>query len=235
MAKKKSGSKSSAKSPSAKVPKALRKGALPRPVGEVWAAGVGALVQARKSGTDSFDALVSLGTTVVDTGTGAARTAADQVEAAAATLVGTAKGAASGAVGTVASGVEGLVEGALDRLGIPGRDEVLALRAQVDALHARVTQMLAAASAPPAPRATSGADAAPAVATDEPVVYHVATHERGWAVQRVGNDRATSVHPTKKDALADARQTARAHAPSRLVVYKADGTVGDETTYAPEA
>ncbi|WP_420453935.1 phasin family protein [Rubrivirga sp.] len=229
MAKKKtSGSKSSPKTPSTKVPKSLRTGALPRPVGEVWAAGVGALAQARKTGTDSFDALVALGTTVVDTGTGAARTAADQVEAAASALAGTAKGAATGALDTVADGVEGLVEGALGRLGVPGRDEVLALRRQVDALQARVAEML---DETPARPAASGTPAAPVA---EPTVYHVATHERGWAVQRVGSERATAVHPTKKEALADARQTARAHAPSRLVVYKTDGTVGEETDYAAE-
>ena len=204
----------------ASVPKSLRKGSLPRPIDEVWAAGIGALVQARKTGSDSFDSLVALGSTVVDKGTGAAKSAVDQVGAAASSLAGTAKGVAGGAVDTVADGVEGVVEGVLARLGVPGRDEVLALRRQVDALQARVTTLLADADRP--------ADDAPEA---EVSVYEVRTHERGWAVQRVGAERASAVHPTKKAALVDARQTARAHAPSVLRVFKTDGEMGEETTY----
>ena len=204
----------------ASVPKSLRKGSLPRPVDEVWAAGIGALVQARKTGSDSFDSLVALGSTVVDKGSGAAKSAVDQVGAAASSLVGTAKGVAGGAVETVSDGVEGVVEGILGRLGVPGRDEVLALRRQVDALQARVTTLLADAAGP--------ADDAPEA---EVSVYEVRTHERGWAVQRVGAERASAVHPTKKAALVDARQTARAHAPSVLRVFKTDGEMGEETTY----
>lgn len=202
------------------LPKSLRKGALPRSVEDVWSAGVGALAQARKTGGDSFDSLVALGSTVVQKGTGAARSAVDQVESAASSLVGTAKGVAGGAAETVTDGMEGVVEGVLARLGVPGRDEVLALRSKVDALQARVADLLAAEAAAPDAEADG-------------TVYHVETHERGWAVQRVGAERALAVHPTKKAALVDARQTARAHAPSRLVVFKADGSLADETTYEP--
>jgi poly(hydroxyalkanoate) granule-associated protein len=222
--KKSKGSKKTKKAPA--VPKALRKGDLPQPVEDVWAAGVGALAQARKTGGESFDALVALGSSVVDKGTGAAKSAVDQVEQAASSLTSTAKGVAGGAVDTVADRVEGLVEAALGRLGVPGRDEVLALRSQVDALQARVASLLAEAAEPIAEAAGAG-DAVP----EAPTVYQVTTHDRGWAVQRVGAERASAVHPTKKEALVDARQTARAHAPSRLVVYKADGAVADETTY----
>ena len=235
---------SSKKKVSKKVPKSLRKGGLPRSVGDVWTAGVGALAQARATGEDSFEALVALGAAVVDTGGKAARGALGQVEAAAGRLAGTARGladgAADGAASGAASGVEAVVEEALARLGVPARDEVLALREQVEGLQSRLAALgdgrpadpaaRAAAATPAGRAATDGGgtrDAAPAGRT----VYHVAPHERGWAVQRAGADRAASVHPTKKEALHDARQTARAHAPSRLVAYKADGTVGQETDY----
>ena len=218
----KKGSKN-AKAPA--VPKTLRKGALPQPVEDVWTAGVGALAQARKTGGDSFEALVALGSSVVEKGGNAAKTAAGQVEQAAASLTSTARGVAGGAVGAVGDRVEGVVEAALSKLGVPGRDEVLALRAQVDALQARVAALLADAA--DGVSAATASDAAAAAAT----VYEVTKHERGWAVQRVGAERASAVHPTKKDALADARQTARAHTPSRLVVYNADGAIGQELTY----
>ena len=221
----KKGSKQ-AKAPA--VPKALRKGALPQPVEEVWTAGVGALTQARKTGGDSFEALVALGSSVVEKGGSAAKTAVGQVEQAAASLTSTARGVAGGAVEAVGDRVESVVEAALGKLGVPGRDEVLALRAQVDALQARVAALLADASDGSVGSDTDvSADPEPPTAT----VYEVTKHERGWAVQRAGAERASAVHPTKKAALVDARQTARAHAPSRLVVYNADGGVGQETEY----
>ena len=212
-----------------KLPKSLRKGGLPRSVGDVWTAGVGALAQARKTGGDSFDALVGLGATVADTGSKAAQSALGQVEAAAGRLAGTAAGLADGAVGEV----ERVVEGVMGRMGVPGRDEVLALREQVEALQDR----LATLTARPAGGARAPAESGPLEtrraepAESDRAVYRVARHERGWSVQRDGTERATSVHPTKKEALHDARQAARAQAPSRLVVHKADGTVGDETDY----
>ena len=210
-----------AKPTSKKLPKSLRKGTLPRPVGDVWAAGIGALAQARKKGGQSFDALVALGTTVADTGGEAARAAVEQVEAAASRVTHTALDLAEGAADGVQSGVEGVVEAVLSRLGVPGRDEVLALREQVEALQARVQSAIEPTSPPPA-----GADAPPGGP-----VYEVVPHERGWAVQRAGAERATSVFATKKAALQDARQTARART-GRLVVYKTDGSVGQEIDYA---
>lgn len=199
------------------LPTSMRTGSLPRPLADVWEAGIGALAVARKKGGGSFETLVDLGTTVTDTGSQAARTALEQVESAAASVLGSARGLVDGAADGVTDRLEPVVEGILARLGVPGRDEVLALRDKVEALQNRITHLQAASP----PRTTETAR----------TVYHVAPHERGWAVQRADAERATSVHPTKKEALVDARRTVRAHAPSRLVVYKADGTVGEETEY----
>lgn len=201
-------------------PKSLRKGPLPRPVEEVWAAGLGALAQAQSKGAESFDALVALGNTVLDKGGDAARTAAGQVEGAASTLAGTARGVVGEAAEAVTGGVEAVVEAALSRLGVPGRNEVLALRAQVDRLQARLEEL--------------GAGAAEDLgAAADLVVYSVVKRDDGWAVLKAGNERATSVHPTKREAERSARQTARAQAPSRLVIHKADGAVAEALTYEP--
>ena len=215
--------KSSNSKKNKKLPKSIRSGDLPRSVDDVWEAGVGALAQAREGATDSFESLVALGGRVVDTGGKAARSAAGQVEGIADTLVGTAKGVAEGAADGVQSRVEGVVEGVLSRLGVPNRDEVLALRSHVEALEARI----AALNAAPGPAAkVPEADAATA--------YEVRPHERGWAVQKVGAERATAVHATKKEALRDGRQTAKAHAPATLAVYKADGSVGETVDYGAD-
>lgn len=208
--------KSNQEKASSTLPKSLRKGGLPRPVADVWAAGIGALSQAKKKGGDSFEALIDIGTTVAETGGKAARMAVAQVESAASSVTDSARGLADGAADGVQERVESIVESVLARLGVPGREEVMALQSQVEALQARIASLN---------------DATEADGVGERTVYSVTTHDRGWAVQRVGAERATSVHATKKEALVDARRTARSHAPSRLIVYKADGAVATETDY----
>jgi uncharacterized protein YjbJ (UPF0337 family) len=62
--------------------------------------------------------------------------------------------------------------------------------------------------------------------------YVVTTHANGgWKVQAEGASRATSVHKTKGEAVANAKELARSHQPSQLLVYKQNGTVQTEQTY----
>lgn len=62
--------------------------------------------------------------------------------------------------------------------------------------------------------------------------YFVTTHaDGGWKVQAEGTSRATSVHKTKGEAVANAKELARSRPPSQLLVYKQDGTVQTEQTY----
>jgi poly(hydroxyalkanoate) granule-associated protein len=154
--------------------------------------------------------------------------------------------------------VEDTVEGVLHRLGVPTHEEVRdlihrveSLSGKVDTLTARLQTASEAASeaaSPPAPRKApvkaapskatpskgAAAKASPVKAEGAPTggtVYHVAPGEEGWAVQREGTSRATSRHGTKADALSAGRELAKQHAPSRLVVYRQDGTVQNEFTY----
>jgi hypothetical protein len=54
----------------------------------------------------------------------------------------------------------------------------------------------------------------------------------GWKVQAEEATRATSVHRTKAEAVAAAKELARSKTPSQLLVYKADGfEVQEEKTY----
>ena len=54
----------------------------------------------------------------------------------------------------------------------------------------------------------------------------------GWKVQAEGADRASSVHRTKPEAVAAAKELAKHRAPSQLLVYKKDGLeVQEEQTY----
>ena len=63
--------------------------------------------------------------------------------------------------------------------------------------------------------------------------YLVAAHpDGGWQVQTEGATRATSVHRTKPEAVAAAKELARGHTPSQVLVYKKDGLeVQEEKTY----
>jgi uncharacterized protein YjbJ (UPF0337 family) len=63
--------------------------------------------------------------------------------------------------------------------------------------------------------------------------YVVVPHPNGgWKVQTEGASRATSVHRTKAEAVAAAKELARGKAPSQLLVYKKDGmNVQEELTY----
>lgn len=210
---KKKASKKSAGKKTPKLPKSLRKGDLPRSVEEVWAAGVGALADARKQGTEVFDTLVERGERVAQKGSDAARAAIDDVEAVATQMTRRVRTTAGGAVDGVQGRVEQAVEAALATLGLPKREEISALRTLVDGLEARLASL--------------GTEAGGADVT----AYQVAPHEEGWAVQKVGAARAHRVLKTKKEALREARQTARDHAPSRLTVYNLDGSEGETTTY----
>ena len=68
--------------------------------------------------------------------------------------------------------------------------------------------------------------------TGERKTYVVTTHAKGgWKVQAEGASRATSVHKTKGEAVANAKELARSHQPSQLLVYKQNGTVQTEQTY----
>jgi hypothetical protein len=62
-------------------------------------------------------------------------------------------------------------------------------------------------------------------------VYHVMPGNDRWEVRGEGAQRATSVHETKREAVASARQLAHSRQPSQLVVHRLDGTVQDSFVY----
>jgi uncharacterized protein YjbJ (UPF0337 family) len=59
-----------------------------------------------------------------------------------------------------------------------------------------------------------------------------AEKKKGWKVEAEGAKRASSVHRTKAEAVAAAKEMARGRAPSQVLVYKQDGlNVQEEKTY----
>lgn len=59
---------------------------------------------------------------------------------------------------------------------------------------------------------------------------HVVPHERGWAVKGAGNDRATSVHSTQREAVEAARNIARNQG-SEMLIHGENGRIRERNTY----
>jgi|GEM_PF-438951 len=222
---------------------------------EVWMAGIGALSTVEEAGQAVFDELVKKGELWERESrqklVGAkqqAGTAAEKAVAAAQDLGKKPGQLAAEAEAQLQRIVEDTVEGVLHRLGVPTHEEVRELIRRVESLSGKVdtlTARLQTASAgsvsetpapkPPAAKKTPAKPVAPArpvaPAPAAGTTYEVAPAEEGWAIRKEGATRATSRHGNKAEALSAARELARQHAPSRLVVYRQDGSVQNEFTY----
>ena len=59
---------------------------------------------------------------------------------------------------------------------------------------------------------------------------HVVPHNGDWAVRGAGSRRATSVHPTQREAADAAREIAR-NQRSELFIHRKDGRIRDRSSY----
>ena len=122
----------------------------------------------------------------------------------------------SDAAQTVEKTVTSTLNDTLGRLGVPTREEVHGLSSKVgqlseklDALSAMLDQQAAG---------------------DTPV-FHVTYHEDEWALLQDGAEAPLQSFGTKKEAVDAARDAAKAHAPSRLVIQKQDGSIQETISY----
>lgn len=59
---------------------------------------------------------------------------------------------------------------------------------------------------------------------------HIVPHDNGWAVKIEGNDRATSVHPTQREAEQAGRDRARRdHV--EILIHGEDGRIRERDSY----
>jgi len=221
---------------------------------EIWMAGIGALSTVEEAGAEWFVGLVKKGEDweqqsrkALTSATKQAGAAAEGAKQAAGDFAKKPLQWTAAAEEEVQRIVEQSVEGVLHRMNVPTHDEVQdlikrvqTLTGKVDALSARVklkpgvkTENKKAASKPKSsakPKAAtkkSKTVAAPSADT----VYHVVPHDEGWAVEKEGASRASSVHGNKKDAVGAGRDLAKGSEPSRLVVHRQDGTIQDNFSY----
>jgi len=59
---------------------------------------------------------------------------------------------------------------------------------------------------------------------------HVVPHDGKWAVRGEGNDRATSVHATQREAIEAAREIAR-NQRVELLIHGEDGKIRERDSY----
>ena len=59
---------------------------------------------------------------------------------------------------------------------------------------------------------------------------HVVPHSDGWAVKGEGNQRATSIHSTQRDAIGAARDIARNQG-SEMFIHGENGRIRERNTY----
>ncbi len=112
--------------------------------------------------------------------------------------------------------VAGVVETVLERLEVPTRTEVKDLAAKVNTLAGKVHRLTSLL--------TRKAEA-------QTTVYHLVPHDEGWAVKPEGVEEPVLVAGTKAETLEQGRALAQAHAPSRLVIHRKDGTIQDQNVY----
>ena len=201
---------------------------------EVWMAGIGALSTVEEMGAGLFQQLVRKGEDWEQESrkklTAATRQAGAAVEGARATAESLSQKplAWSSAVeAQVERLVEESIEGVLHRMNVPTHDEVQYLIERVTALSGKVDALSARLKLEKADREA----AVPPVDAVSETVLHVVPHADGWAIEREGVARATSVHGTKAEAVSVARERAKAGATGRLVIHRQDGTVQDSFSY----
>ena len=62
---------------------------------------------------------------------------------------------------------------------------------------------------------------------------HVVPHSGGWAVRGAGNERATSVHGTQREAIGAARETAIRQC-SEMLIHGENGRIRERNTYGKD-
>lgn len=110
---------------------------------------------------------------------------------------------------------------ALQRVGVPTRGEMKDLAARVDRLTRKVDTLV---------RHVTGQEP-DEEGRRQPRVYKVVACPEGWMLDRQGDTEPVGTWATKEEALEHARALAHDDPPSRLDVYKKDGTLQETLAF----
>jgi polyhydroxyalkanoate synthesis regulator phasin len=175
---------------------------------EIWLAGLGTLATVDEEGKEVFDRMVERGKEVESHRRARLSERRDKVAQAFEENI-----------------YEPLV-GALKRAGVSTREEVHDLATRVEALAQQVDRLVGRLTSAALPEEAAGAAGAKEIR-----LFRVVSRGGEWAIDREGRERAVSLHPTKAEATERARMLAHARLPSRLEIYKEDGTLQETLSY----
>jgi poly(hydroxyalkanoate) granule-associated protein len=174
---------------------------------DIWLAGLGAVATVEEEGATLFTTLVKRGEKLETQGR-------KRLTAVRADVTGRRKAVAQ----TVETSVYEPLLRAMSRFGVPTRGEIKDLTGKVEALTRQVDLLVNK-------MAQKSGDGVPQA------IYYVISRDEGWVIGKEGMDQPIKVYPTKEDALEEARVLANKNTPSRLHVYKKDGTIQDTFSY----
>lgn len=162
----------------------------------IWLAGVGAFTRAQGEGTKLFESLVAEGLSLEKRTRNLASGKVDAVRDVMESGVGQVKERAADTWDRLEKVFEDRVQRALDRLGVPGRDDLQALIARVDQLNGELRK-LSAQPAPKAARPTPAKPAAKKAAAKKPAAKKAATKK---AAAKKTTSRKAPANPVIVDA-----------------------------------
>lgn len=172
---------------------------------DVWLAGLGAFAAVEEEGTAFFTDLVSRGRKVEAAGKERFDAVRERIE-----------DRQQRASQELDERLYQPLTEAMHRFGVPTRREINTLAERVEGLTRQVQMLVAQLSA----------TAAAGVAS-----YYVMASGEGWVVGQEGVEAVLGEFPTKEQALERARDLAHGSVPSRLHVYRKDGSIQDTFSY----
>jgi len=184
---------------------------------EIWLAGLGALERLEDEGDKIFQSLVERGKNYEAKRREQFERATENLREQQEEFTKDVTERLDDAADSVERVVSDTLSGTLDRIGVPSRSEVRGLSRRVGELSQKLdalSQLLDAQQ----------------TAVEERVV-HVVPNDNGWNVTVEGEEGRESSHDVKKEAVSAARELAKEHAPSQLVVHKQDRSVQETFSY----
>lgn len=167
---------------------------------QIWMAGVGAFTRAQGEGSKLFEALVKEGMNIEKTTRQLAGGRVDAVRDAMEDRVGAVRGRASDTWDRLEKVFEDRVQRALNRLGIPGREDLVALSGRVDALTAQLRKTGAAPARSAATRPQKAAKSAKSGKAAKAAAPKKASAKRGGKATPAARKRAPA-KAARKPAL----------------------------------
>ncbi len=187
---------------------------------EIWLAGLGALERLEEEGDKVFETLVERGKRYEDARREQIEEATENLREQQEAFTEDVTQRLDDATESVEKAVSDTLSGTLGQIGVPTRNEVRDLSRRVGELSEKLealSEMLEAQQT-----------------AVEARIFHVAPNDDGWIITVEGEDEPVSEYGTKKEAVSAARETAKAQAPSELVVHKQDRSVQESFSYDNE-